>query len=114
MFGLPTFLSSSPQFVAIWQPQTLSSGTRPQINYTIVFCLIFNVSPEHAGLSHAQEKKNNVNIDLTQRGSFSEAPNSIKFLCALRHFLVLSFTQKKNFFCTYLLFLGILVLYKPQ
>lgn len=71
--------------------------------------------PEHAGLSHAQEKKkNNVNIDLTQRGSFSEAPNSIKFLCALCHCLVLSFTQKKKKNCPYLLFLGILVLYKPQ
>lgn len=56
MFGLPTFLSLS-QFVAIWQPQTLSSGTRPQNNYTVVFCLIFNVSPEHAGLRNAQEKK---------------------------------------------------------
>ena len=84
MFGLSTFLSSS-QFVAIWQPQTLSSGTRPRINYTIVFCLIFNVSPEHAGLHNAQEKKKYINTDLTQRGSFSEAPipSGSYALCAI-------------------------------
>lgn len=109
MFGLPTFLSSS-QFVAIWQPQTLSSGTRPQINYTIVFCLIFNVFPEHAGLHNAQGKKKCKHRSHPERFIFWST-NFIRVLCALCHFLVLSFTLKK-IICSYL-FLGILVLYKP-